>query len=99
MIGHNSEHLLEVSSQYSNSQKELNIGTRSSITSASHRFVDEDEEPQSDHFRSWLAQRLSVALGVSSNARSGKVHPTPSPGVCGYCPVRETCNVRMEGSF
>jgi len=99
VIGHNSEHLLEVSSQYSNSQKELNIGTRSSITSASHRFVDEDEEPQSDHFRSWLAQRLSVALGVSSNARSGKVHPTPSPGVCGYCPVRETCNVRMEGSF
>jgi len=99
VIGHNSEHLLEVSSQYSESQKELNIGTRSSITSTSHRFADEDEQTQSDHFRSWLAQRLSVALEVSSNAQSGKVHPTPSPRVCGYCPVRETCNVRMEGSF
>lgn len=99
VIGHNSEHLLEVSSQYSDSQKELNIGTRSSITSTSHRFADEDEKTQSDHFRSWLAQRLSVALEVSSNAQSGKVHPTPSPGVCGYCSVRETCNVRLEGSF
>ena len=99
VFGHNSDHLLEVSSQYSESQKELNIGTRSSITSSTHRFADEDESTQSDHFRSWLAQRLSVALKVASNANSGKVHPTPSPGVCGYCPVRETCNVRMEGSF
>ncbi len=99
VIGHKSEHLLEVSSQYSDSQKGINIGTRSTVTSASHRFADEDEETQSDHFRSWLAQRLSVALKVASNAKSGKVHPTPSPGVCGYCPVRETCNVRMEGTF
>ena len=99
VFGHNSEHLLEISSQYSESQKELNIGTRSSITSTTHRFADEDEKTQSDHFRSWMAQRLSVALKVASKANSGKVHPTPSPGVCGYCPVRETCNVRMEGSF
>jgi len=99
VFGHTSEHLLEVSSQYSESKKDLNIGTRSSITSTTHRFADEDEKTQSDHFRSWMAQRLSVALKVASNANSGKVHPTPSPGVCGYCPVRETCNVRMEGSF
>jgi len=99
VFGHNSDHLLEISSQYSESQKEINIGTRSSITSTTHRFADEDEKTQSDHFRSWMAQRLSVALKVASNANSGKVHPTPSPGVCGYCPVRETCNVRMEGSF
>ena len=99
VFGHNSDHLLEVSTQYSESHKGLNIGTRSSITSTTHRFPDEDEKTQSDHFRSWMAQRLSVALKVASNANSGKVHPTPSPGVCGYCPVRETCNVRMEGSF
>ena len=60
VFGHNSDHLLEVSSQYSESQKELNIGTRSSITSSTHRFVDEDESTQSDHFRSWLAQRISL---------------------------------------
>jgi hypothetical protein len=99
VFGHNSDHLLEVSSQYSESHKDLNIGTRSSITRTTHRFGDEDEKTQSDHFRSWMAQRLSVALKVASRANSGKVHPTPSPGVCGYCPVRETCNVRMEGSF
>ncbi len=99
VFGHNSDHLLEVSSQYSESQKELNIGTRSLITRTTHRFGDEDEKTASDHFRSWMAQRLSVALKVASKANSGKVHPTPSPGVCGYCQVRETCNVRMEGSF
>ena len=99
VFGHNSDHLLEISSQYSESQKELKIGTRTSITSTTHRFADENDKTQSDHFRSWMAQRLSVALKVASKANSGKVHPTPSPGVCGYCPVRETCNVRMEGSF
>ena len=99
VFGHSSDHLLEISSKYSDSQKDLKIGTRSTITSTTHRFADEDEKTQSDHFRSWMAQRISVALKVAAKANSGKVHPTPSTGVCGYCPVRETCNVRMEGSF
>jgi hypothetical protein len=61
--------------------------------------MDEDEKADSDHFRAWLAQRLSVAMRVASDARLGKVHATPSPKVCAYCPVREICDVRMEGSF
>ena len=99
VFGHKSEHLLEISSRFASSQSEIKIGTTTSITSGLHRFPDEDENPDSDHFRAWLAQRLSVSLRVANNARLGKVHPTPSRGVCRYCPVREICNVRMEGSF
>ena len=99
VLGHTSEHFLEVSSQYSKANHGLRIGTRSSVTAELHRFRDEEPGTKSDHFRAWLAQRLSVALKVASNAELGKVHPTPSHGVCGYCPVRSTCNVRMEGLF
>ena len=99
VIGHKSEHFLEVSPLFDASQSGINIGTPTTVTSGLHRFRDEDEKADSDHFRAWLAQRLSVAMGVARNARIGKVHPTPSPGVCGYCSVREICNVRMEGSF
>ena len=99
VIGHKSEHFLEVSSLFSPSPPGINIGTQTTITSGLHRFSDENEKADSDHFRAWLAQRLSVAMGVASNARNGKVHPTPSPKVCAYCPVREICDVRMEGSF
>ena len=97
VIGHNSQHFIEVSSEYSKCNAEKKIGTVTNITSESHRFPDENGKIQSDNFRAWLAQRLSVALKVSSNAAHGRVHPTPSARTCGYCPVRETCNVRMEG--
>ena len=99
VIGHKSEHFLEVSSLFNSPLSGINIGTQTTITSGLHRFMDEDEKADSDHFRAWLAQRLSVAMGVASNASMGKVHPTPSPKVCAYCPVKETCDVRMEGSF
>ena len=99
VIGHKSEHFLEVSPLYDSPQSGINIGTQTTITSGLHRFMDEDEKADSDHFRAWLAQRLSVAMGVARNAGMGKVHPIPSAQACAYCPVREICDVRMEGSF
>ena len=99
VIGHKSEHFLELSSLFDSPRSGINIGTQTTITSGLHRFMDEDEKADSDHFRAWLAQRLSVAMRVASDARFGKVHATPSPKVCAYCPVREICDVRMEGSF
>ena len=99
VIGHKSEHFLELSSLFDSPRSGINIGTQTTITSGLHRFMDEDEKADSDHFRAWLAQRLSVAMRVASDARLGKVHATPSPKVCAYCPVREICDVRMEGSF
>ena len=99
VIGHKSEHFLELSSLFDSPSSGINIGTQTTITSGLHRFMDEDEKADSDHFRAWWAQRLSVAMRVASDARLGKVHATPSPKVCAYCPVREICDVRMEGSF
>ncbi len=99
VLGHTSEHFIELSSKYSKDNDRTNIGTRSSVTSELHRFHDEGPSPDSDHFRAWLAQRLSVAQKVAYKARSGSVHPTPSPGVCSFCSVRSTCNVKMEGFF
>lgn len=99
LFGHNTEHRLEVSSWYSASHSGLNVGTRTDHTASLHRFSDEPPSPDSDHLRAWLAQRLSVALGVAAGAASGKVHPTPSKGVCRYCSVSNACQVRMEDDF
>ena len=99
LFSHHTEHMLEMSTQYSTSHESLQLGTRTDITTSLHRFPDEASSPHSDHFRAWLAQRLSVALRVAAGAAVGRVHPTPSPGVCGYCPVRNACEVRMEAGF
>ena len=99
VIGPKSNHFLEVSQMLESSQSGINIGTKTTVTSYLHRFADEDEDADSDHFRAWLAQRLSVAMGVANNAKKGKVTPTPSSRVCSYCPVGEFCDVRMGGSF
>ena len=99
VIGPKSNHFLEVSQMLESSQSGINIGTKTAVTSYLHRFADEDEDADSDHFRAWLAQRLSVAMGVANNAKKGKVTPTPSSRVCSYCPVGEFCDVRMGGSF
>lgn len=99
VLGHTSEHHIELSPKYSKEHHGTRLGTRSSITSELHRFPEEGVGAKSDHFRAWLAQRLTVAQKVASKASSGKVHPTPSSGVCSYCPVRSTCNVSMEGLF
>ena len=99
LFSHHTEHMLEMSTQYSTSHENLQLGTRTDITTSLHRFPDESPSPHSDHFRAWLAQRLAVALRVAAGATAGKVHPTPSPGVCGYCPVRNVCEVRMEAGF
>ena len=99
LFSHETEHVLEVSSEYSAAHEDIDIGTRTDITASLHRFADEPPSPSSDHFRAWLAQRLAVALRVADGAAAGKVHPTPSSSVCGYCPVRNVCDVRMEGGF
>jgi hypothetical protein len=99
MLSHNSEHYLEVSSGYSDNLPEIEIGTRTSVSADLHRFNDEDKSATSDHFRAWLAQRIQVSLKVALQASSGRVHPTPSPGVCAYCPVSKTCQVRAESGF
>ena len=99
LFSHDTEHVLEVSSQYSATNEDIDIGTRTDITASLHRFADEPPSPSSDHFRAWLAQRLAVALRVAAGAAAGRVHPTPSAGVCGYCPVRNICDVRIEGGF
>ncbi|MCK5868960.1 MAG: PD-(D/E)XK nuclease family protein, partial [Candidatus Thalassarchaeum sp.] len=99
LFSHNTEHRLEMSPQYSASHSKLQVGTRTDFTTSLHRFADEPPSPASDPFRAWLAQRLSVALGVAARAASGNVHPTPSKGVCRYCPVSNVCEVRMEDDF
>jgi hypothetical protein len=99
LFSHHTEHMLELSSQYSAAHRDLLLGTRTDITTSLHRFPDEPASPHSDHFRAWLTQRLAVALRVAAGAAAGRVHPTPSPGVCGYCPVRNACEVRMEAGF
>ena len=99
VIGHSTKHILEASVTNLPDVATLSIGKTTSLTSELHRFPNESGDPQSDPFRAWLAQRLSVALGVAQGAIDGRVHPTPSKSACGYCPVSSICEVRMEDDF
>ena len=97
LFSHDTEHMVEVSKY--NLSEQVRIGTRTDITTPLFRFIDEDPTPDSDHFRAWLTHRLTVALRAARGASEGRVHPTPSEGVCSYCSVRNICDVRMEGRF
>lgn len=98
-IGHSTEHLVEPSGRYRSELENLAVGETTSLTSGLHRFPDESNNPKSDSFRAWMAQRLSVALGVAQGAVEGRVHPTPSKSVCRYCPVSSICVVKMEDDY
>lgn len=98
-IGHSTEHLVEPSGRYRSELENLAVGETTSLTSGLHRFPDESNNPKSDSFRAWMAQRLSVALGVAQGAVEGRVHPTPSKSACRYCPVSSICVVKMEDDY
>ena len=97
LFSHETEHMVEVSSSHLIDQSR--IGTRTEITAPLFRFIDEPPSPESDHFRAWLTHRLTVALRAAQGASEGRVHPTPSEGVCAFCSVSDVCDVRMEGRF
>ena len=94
-IGHETQHLLESSSQYCHNFEGMKIGDITEYTTKLHRFLDDSPTTKSDHFRAWLTQRLVVALRVAAGAARGRVHPIPTKG-CTFCKVRNSCNVRME---
>ncbi len=98
-IGHSTEHLVEPSANHRSELESLSVGTTTSLTTRLHRFPDESTNPKSDPFRAWMAQRLSVALGVANGAVEGRVHPTPSKSACRYCPVSSICAVKMEDDY
>ncbi len=98
-IGHSTEHLVESSDMCRPELESLAIGETTSLTGRLHRFPDESNDPKSDSFRAWMAQRLSVALGVAQGAMEGRVHPTPSKSACMYCPVGSICAVKMEDDY
>ena len=98
VIGHNTDHFLEVSGFVPTYSPLLEIGDVShQQTTNLHRFPDEEPEEASDSFRAWLAQRLTTALATAAGAASGRVHPTPSKDACKFCPVTSVCDVRYKG--
>jgi hypothetical protein len=75
------------------------IGEKTEITHNQFRFLDEDNSPNSDPFRAWLASRISVALNVASRANKGFTNPIPEKSNCKYCKVSNLCDVKLEGDF
>ena len=98
VLGHETSHLIEKSSNLLVS-KLTNFGTETEITKSLFRFLDEDESPESDPFRAWMASRISVALNTSDRANKGFVNPIPQENNCKYCSVSNLCDVKLEGDF
>tara|TARA_Y100001968_G_scaffold80801_1_gene71930 strand:- start:1223 stop:1915 length:693 start_codon:yes stop_codon:yes gene_type:complete len=90
-VGMDTIHSVEVSPAFSELFTENGIGKVTTYTHNTHRFPDEDAEPQSDPFRAWIAERLSTAFDVAKDADLGLVHFTPDEDNCMYCRVKEIC--------
>ena len=70
ILGHKTSHFIEISKYHAISDLQM-IGEKTEITHNQFRFLDEDNSPNSDPFRAWLASRISVALNVASRANKG----------------------------
>jgi hypothetical protein len=98
VLGHNTSHMVEMSTNALVSDLTA-IGQPTEITHDRFRFLNEDESPNSDPFRAWLASRISVALNVSDRTSKGYVNPIPEKYNCKYCRVKDICDVKLEGDF
>ncbi|RZD33764.1 MAG: hypothetical protein CXT72_07210 [Methanobacteriota archaeon] len=96
VLGHKTTHLIEISNRFNPTNEGASFGNRTSITHDRYRFKNENNDPQSDPLRAWLAARISVALGVANGAKNGRVHPTPSQDACKFCRVAEICDVNLK---
>ena len=98
ILGHKTSHFIEISKYHAISDLQM-IGEKTEITHNQFRFLDEDNSPNSDPFRAWLASRISVALNVASRANKGFTNPIPEKSNCKYCKVSNLCDVKLEGDF
>ena len=90
-VGMNTNHCIEISPAFAELFGDNGIGKVTTYTHDTHRFSNESDNPQSDPFRAWIAERLSTAFDVASDADSGLVHFTPEEGSCLHCRVKEIC--------
>ena len=84
-MGHNTEHFVELSSEFSSKISDHSIGKITNLLKSKFQF------------RQWLANRLSLILNSSAGASEGNVHPTPSEEACKFCRVSSICPVAIIG--
>jgi len=85
VIGHNTEHFVEISSEFLSEAQQHSVGKTTNLLKSK---LD---------FRKWLANSLSLILQASANSVEGKVHPTPSEEACRFCRVSSICPVSIKG--
>ena len=98
ILGYETSHFIELSTIDSFSHLQ-DIGLKTDKTKLLFRFLNENQNPNSDPFRAWLTSRISVALNVSDRANKGFTNPIPAKYNCDFCSVRDLCDVKLEGDF
>ena len=92
-VGADTVHSLEVSAVFAAALAEHGVGDLTDFIQSTHRLPSEGPEPASDPFRAWMQERLTTALDIAEAADAGRVHATPSEGVCTWCRVKEACGL------
>ena len=85
VMGHNTEHFVELSSEFSSKLSDHSVGKKTNLLKSKFQF------------RQWLANRLSIILNSSAGASEGNVRPTPSEEACKFCRVSSICPVAITG--
>jgi hypothetical protein len=92
-VGADTVHSLEVSAVFAAALADHGVGDLTDFIQCTHRLPSEGPEPVSDPFRAWMQERLTTAIDIAEAADAGRVHATPSEGVCTWCRVKEACGL------
>ena len=97
-VGNQTQHYIEVDPEFLDLCSKLNVGIVGGDTHDHYRMPGDSMDESSNPFRAWMRERITTALRVIDNAKSGNIHPEPS-NMCKYCPIKDACPSAKRGGW
>ena len=97
-VGNQTQQYLEIDPEYLEQCSQLQVGIVGGDTHGHYRLPGDAQDETSNPFRAWMRERITTAMRVIENAKSGNIHPEPS-NLCKYCPIIDACPSAKRGGW
>ena len=97
-VGIETQAHVEIDPEFSEHCSQLQIGKISEQTHNHYRLPGNEPETSSNPFRAWMRERITTAIRVIENAKSGNIHPEPS-NACKFCSIIDACPSAKRGGW
>ena len=97
-VGNQTQHYVEIDPEFFDLCTQLNVGIVGGDTHGHYRMPGDSKDESSNPFRAWMRERITTAIRVINNAKSGNIHPEPS-SMCKYCPINDACPSAQRGGW